>query len=274
MTDQKIVEILAKHGIGEAWHVGVTPFPLDGEDAPLFIAAYREMLEVARSTIAAPAQPTCRDDGRCQYAIDHGAEGMGACPVGRCCEPRRDAIAAPAQEPFAYFQLNSGWDVWEQVEPTAKDRLGVIAAYRAPASTAAVRPTGATSLESMFTAIEDGLPTREGFYLVKARDGRFDVMTDLAVIEIQHDLTGWMQLTAEGWRTVDQDEDLEQRLAAAPPSTAAPVVPEGELEQLRYQNLALVAIYDEVKNLIRVKGRHNNEIAYKRLVAAFDACNS
>lgn len=26
----------------------------------------------------------CRNDGRCQYAIDHGAEGMGHCPEGKC----------------------------------------------------------------------------------------------------------------------------------------------------------------------------------------------
>lgn len=26
----------------------------------------------------------CRHDGRCQYAIDHGAEGMGHCPRGKC----------------------------------------------------------------------------------------------------------------------------------------------------------------------------------------------
>lgn len=26
----------------------------------------------------------CRMDGRCQYAIDHGAEGMGHCPKGKC----------------------------------------------------------------------------------------------------------------------------------------------------------------------------------------------
>ena len=30
----------------------------------------------------------CRDDGRCQYAIDHGAEGLGACPAGECCQQR------------------------------------------------------------------------------------------------------------------------------------------------------------------------------------------
>lgn len=33
------------------------------------------------------AEP-CRDDGRCQYAIDRGAEGMGHCPEGKCCMPR------------------------------------------------------------------------------------------------------------------------------------------------------------------------------------------
>ena len=26
----------------------------------------------------------CRHDGRCQYAIDSGAEGMGHCPRGKC----------------------------------------------------------------------------------------------------------------------------------------------------------------------------------------------
>lgn len=32
-------------------------------------------------------QKTCRDDGRCQYAIDHGAEGLGHCPKGKCVMP-------------------------------------------------------------------------------------------------------------------------------------------------------------------------------------------
>ena len=32
------------------------------------------------------AEP-CRDDGRCQYAIDHGAEGLGHCQEGKCCMP-------------------------------------------------------------------------------------------------------------------------------------------------------------------------------------------
>lgn len=29
----------------------------------------------------------CRLDGRCQYAIDHGAEGVGSCPAGKCAMP-------------------------------------------------------------------------------------------------------------------------------------------------------------------------------------------
>ena len=29
----------------------------------------------------------CRTDGRCQYAIDSGAEGMGHCPKGKCVMP-------------------------------------------------------------------------------------------------------------------------------------------------------------------------------------------
>ena len=32
----------------------------------------------------------CRHDGRCQYAIDHGAEGLGHCPKGKCAMPDGD----------------------------------------------------------------------------------------------------------------------------------------------------------------------------------------
>ena len=34
-----------------------------------------------------PEEPLCRTDGRCQYAIDHGAEGLGHCPKGKCAMP-------------------------------------------------------------------------------------------------------------------------------------------------------------------------------------------
>lgn len=34
-----------------------------------------------------PGLTICRSDGRCQYAIDHGAEGAGHCPRGKCVMP-------------------------------------------------------------------------------------------------------------------------------------------------------------------------------------------
>ncbi len=39
-----------------------------------------------KDMILCHAEP-CRDDGRCQYAIDHGAEGLGHCPEEKCCMP-------------------------------------------------------------------------------------------------------------------------------------------------------------------------------------------
>lgn len=42
-----------------------------------------------RTALAEQPQPDypCRSDGRCQYAIDSGAEGMGHCPRGKCVMP-------------------------------------------------------------------------------------------------------------------------------------------------------------------------------------------
>ncbi len=54
--------------------------------------AYRVMLAAAPQ----PPAAVCRDDGRCQYAIDHGAEGLGHCPEGKCCMP--PAAVAPEQD--------------------------------------------------------------------------------------------------------------------------------------------------------------------------------
>lgn len=51
-------------------------------DAKLETARIRKELAEAKRD----AQQ-CRADGRCQYAIDHGAEGAGACPPGECCMP-------------------------------------------------------------------------------------------------------------------------------------------------------------------------------------------
>ena len=34
-----------------------------------------------------PGLTICRNDGRCQYAIDNGAEGVGHCQRGKCVMP-------------------------------------------------------------------------------------------------------------------------------------------------------------------------------------------
>lgn len=63
------------------------------------VAAARAAL--AEHEAAQKAEPMCRADGRCQYAIDHGAEGLGHCPKGKCAMP-----AEPAPE-LTDEQLNA-----------------------------------------------------------------------------------------------------------------------------------------------------------------------
>ena len=58
------------------------------------------------------AEPICRADGRCQYAIDSGAEGMGHCPTGKCAmkpsaEPVADAAIKAAY--VAAHGTDKGW---------------------------------------------------------------------------------------------------------------------------------------------------------------------
>lgn len=41
--------------------------------------------------LSVPGLTICRSDGRCQYAIDHGGEGLGHCPRGKCVMPDHGA---------------------------------------------------------------------------------------------------------------------------------------------------------------------------------------
>ena len=69
----------------------------------------RRVKAEARATLAStgaaasPVSELCRDDGRCQYAIDHGAEGMGHCPEGKCAIPKADVRI--------YWHAHEGWKV-------------------------------------------------------------------------------------------------------------------------------------------------------------------
>ena len=69
---------------------------------------------------AALAEPNsdypCRGDGRCQYAIDSGAEGLGHCPKGKCVMVRH--IQPPEDIAIAQNNLK----VMRQMFPEAFDK--------------------------------------------------------------------------------------------------------------------------------------------------------
>lgn len=79
----------------------------------MWLAKYEEVAGPAPKAypLAQPEQ-VCRGDGRCQYAIDSGAEGMGHCPKGKCVMP-----AQPEQEPVAILQCHpkQGPYLWHDV---------------------------------------------------------------------------------------------------------------------------------------------------------------
>jgi hypothetical protein len=54
-----------------------------------------------------PFAVLCRSDGRCQYAIDSGAEGMGHCPQGKCIMPKEVLTAGE----FTVTRYHEG-DYW------------------------------------------------------------------------------------------------------------------------------------------------------------------
>lgn len=52
-------------------------------------AGYRAMIAAAPS----PVESACRTDGRCEYAVQSGAEKEGNCPAGKCAMPCDNAAA-------------------------------------------------------------------------------------------------------------------------------------------------------------------------------------
>lgn len=64
------------------WDRGFCQLQEYGPEDPY--AATRRAIVRAAAAIDAAKGGECRSDGRCQYAIDHGAEGMGHCPRGKC----------------------------------------------------------------------------------------------------------------------------------------------------------------------------------------------
>jgi hypothetical protein len=58
------------------------------------------MIETPKQEHKRIVEGLCRADGRCQYAIDHGAEGMGHCPEVECCMP---------EQPEDYEAIGRAW---------------------------------------------------------------------------------------------------------------------------------------------------------------------
>lgn len=58
------------------------------------------MVDFAKLLADRRAGKVCRTDGRCQYAMDHGAEGLGHCPAGKCVMPSTTAPRATQQPGF------------------------------------------------------------------------------------------------------------------------------------------------------------------------------
>lgn len=96
------------------------------------------MSDLRTAALAQQAEPRnqCRSDGRCQYAIDHGAEGMGHCPKGKCVmaqhtQPAEDRAVAqsnlrvmkemfreqaePAQDPTVWVASKDGRVIYDDV---------------------------------------------------------------------------------------------------------------------------------------------------------------
>jgi len=65
-------------------------------------------LEWALTNLPTKQERLCRDDGRCQYAIDSGAEGMGHCPEGKCVMPAKQE----QDEPVAKVKRNLSGQIY------------------------------------------------------------------------------------------------------------------------------------------------------------------
>ena len=61
----------------------------------------------------------CRHDGRCQYAIDHGAEGLGHCPHGKCVMPKYVYIHLPLKQEFNMTCVSTGCALVMEQQPFA-----------------------------------------------------------------------------------------------------------------------------------------------------------
>jgi len=71
----------------------------------------------------------CRDDGRCQYAIDHGTEGLAVCPVGKCANQRTQPHEPPMEK---FIPQSDKVTDWDKEKVVARLREAITRNHRAP----------------------------------------------------------------------------------------------------------------------------------------------
>ena len=139
----------------------------------------------------------CRSDGRCQYAIDSGAEGLGHCPPGKCCmaarlEPTAQEIQnaaenlalmkrmfpQPEQEPVARA-WQEGYNQGIEDERISEANIGICGfgakvepARQNPYKTTAPAPSKPEQEPVKGVVIREGLPTLLSESGIKSTDVR------------------------------------------------------------------------------------------------------
>jgi len=84
------------------------------------IAALQAQPSAPANPNAMQSQAICRDDGRCQYAIDVCMEESGHCPEGKCCMPANDAAVAQSELVWAAQEAHRRLTFLIQTDPNER----------------------------------------------------------------------------------------------------------------------------------------------------------
>lgn len=109
----------------------------------------------------------CRTDGRCQYAIDHGAEGLGHCPPGKCAQP---------PDPASIYELRyedqmSAGATHEQAHVAALESVVSVCAPEPKIETSAPSAERRSEQEFMSEVVSDALDPSVGVNWMRCSPG-------------------------------------------------------------------------------------------------------
>jgi hypothetical protein len=82
--------------VSDAEYIRIFDAARNGSDRPSGkLRGIRAVIAAYELATPRQAEPVCRADGRCQYAIDRGVEDLGHCPKGKCVMPKGEEQAEP-----------------------------------------------------------------------------------------------------------------------------------------------------------------------------------